>query len=269
MQVPPTRLMHMPLPFCGSQAQSKPEHGPSQRPQLASSMVVSVQRPLQQAGAMPCVQLVPQRPQLLGSARRSTHLPPQQLSFAAQLRPHMPQLARSVCRLRHAPSQHVVPAWQAFSALHAQPFAVFALRAPQLPEQHAWFALHWVPHAPQFARSRCRSKPSSTLASQSSSQLLQVSGLVSFDATQASSLLPVTHSLRPPPHIFESRGSVHDSPRPRILLRTPSQSSSELSLSQLSARGNTLPVHGPSLPPVQVRRPARQRPTPRVAGGPS
>jgi hypothetical protein len=99
---------------------------------------------------LPPVHTVPQVPQLVLLAARSTHTPPQQAGVvpAVQAVPQVPQLVALVWRLVHTPPQHDCPAGQACPQLPQFPGLVWTFT--QLPPQHTEGAVQVVPHAPQL-----------------------------------------------------------------------------------------------------------------------
>jgi hypothetical protein len=123
-----------------------------QPPQLATSLVVSTHRPLQQVSSSaqqplphastPGGQHTPVPVQTSPAGHGSdpqTHSPEEQRSGLAQATPQPPQLAASVITFRHAPLQHASEAVQS--------------REPQVqwPRKHVSPSSQALPHSPQWA----------------------------------------------------------------------------------------------------------------------
>jgi hypothetical protein len=122
-----------------------------QAPQLLTSLLRSLQLPLQQAGVVP-VQVVPHVPQLWISVCSSTHMPPQQfcpagqspavpqvhaplthVSPEAQTWPQAPQLFGSVCTLVQVPLQTMsLPVHRQIPCLQLAPDGQMLPHTPQL-----------------------------------------------------------------------------------------------------------------------------------------
>jgi hypothetical protein len=148
----------------------------------------------------------------------------------------------------HMPLQHVEPLAQAWAAPHAPQLFSSSWVLTHFPAQQTSVPVHAIPHAPQFARSVCKSKVSSTLPLQSSSTPLQLSAAGACVMHASSAPLHSNVPLRHAPLLL---ATLHGAPRFTTLSATPSQLSSAPSFPHVSVCGMTAPSHVPSIPLMQ------------------
>lgn len=237
-------------------ASSTPQTCP-QRPQFCW-LRKSTQLPSQHPGCAPMLHAFVHVPQCFGSFFVSTHCPPQQVCPDIHVVPQAPHDVPSCMVSTHMPLQHVDPLAQVGAPQAPQLFSS-SCRLTHLPAQHELPAAQLVPHAPQFAVSACKLKPSSSLPSQSSSVPLQLSAAAAGVVTHVSSV--PRHCSVPFLQMPMLLATVHTTPRFKMLSAMPSQLSSAPSFAQVSVVGITASVHVPNMPLLHDCVPALHLPT--------